>query len=115
MKDFVAIDYETANDIEPSVYRVGVVVVRAGKITDKFDSLINPPPNYYEYWATDIHGLTRVDTDSAPIFPDVWAKIEPLIKELLPIAHNHFEETCLRMAFREYQLDYPEYDFKCTL
>ena len=116
MENFAAIDFETANDTRSSVCSVGVVVVRNGKITDKFYSLINPFPNYYEDWATDIHGLTREDTDSAPIFLDVWEKIEPLIKGLTLVAHNkQFDETCLREAFREYQMEYPEYDFKCTL
>lgn len=116
MENFAAIDFETANDTRSSVCSVGIVVVRNGKITDKFYSLINPFPNYYEDWATEIHGLTRTDTDSSPIFPDVWEKIEPLIKDLPLVAHNkQFDETCLREVFREYQMEYPEYDFRCTL
>ena len=86
MENFAAVDFETANDTRSSVCSVGVV--RDGKIVDKFYSLINPFPNCYEDWATDIHGLTRSDIDSAPIFPDVWEKIEPLIKGLPLVAHN---------------------------
>lgn len=77
MENFAAIDFETANDTRSSVS--SVVVVRNGIILEKFYSLINPFLNYYEDWATDLHGLTPEDTDSAPIFPDVWEKIEPLI------------------------------------
>lgn len=116
MENFVAIDFETANDTRSSVCSVGMVVVRNGKVTDWFYSLINPFPNYYEDWATEIHGLTREDTDTAPIFPDVWEKVEPLIHGLPLVAHNkQFDEICLREVFREYQMEYPEYDFKCTL
>ena len=42
MQDFAAIDFETANSCRSSVCSVGVVIVRDGKIADKFYSLIYP-------------------------------------------------------------------------
>lgn len=116
MKDFAAIDFETANYDRSSVCSVGVVIVRDGEIVDKFYSLIQPEPNYYNYWCTQVHGLCRPDTDDAPVFPDVWAQIEPLIEGLPLVAHNRpFDEGCLRAVFRTYQMDYPEYEFLDTL
>ena len=116
MRDFAAIDFETANYDRSSVCSVGVVVVRDGEIVDKFYSLIHPEPNYYNYWCTQVHGLCRTDTDYAPLFPDVWAQIEPLIEGLPLVAHNRpFDEGCLRAVFRTYQMDYPEYEFLDTL
>lgn len=38
MKDFAAIDFETANNERSSVCSVGIVVVRDGEIVDKFYS-----------------------------------------------------------------------------
>lgn len=52
MKDFAAIDFETANNQRSSVCSVGLVIVRDGEITDTFYSLINPEPNYYNYWCS---------------------------------------------------------------
>ena len=49
MRDFAAIDFETANNERTSVCSVGVVVVRDGDIVDTFYSLIQPEPNYYNY------------------------------------------------------------------
>ena len=116
MRDFAAIDFETANYDRSSVCSVGVVIVRDGEIVDKFYSLIQPEPNYYNYWCTQVHGLCRTDTDDAPVFPDVWAQIEPLIEGLPLVAHNRpFDEGCLRAVFRTYQMDYPEYEFLDTL
>ena len=116
MRDFAAIDFETANYDRSSVCSVGVVIVRDGEIVDKFYSLIQPEPNYYNYWCTQVHGLCRNDTDDAPVFPDVWAQIEPLIEGLPLVAHNRpFDEGCLRAVFRTYQMDYPEYEFFDTL
>ena len=76
MQDFAAIDFETANNERSSVCSVGVVIVRDGEIVDKFYSLIKPEPEYYNYWCSRVHGLCADDTDSAPIFPEVWAQIE---------------------------------------
>ena len=82
MQDFAAIDFETANNERSSVCSVGIVIVRNGEIVDSFYSLIQPEPNYYNYWCQQVHGLSYADTDDAPIFPEVWAKIEPLIEGL---------------------------------
>lgn len=115
MQNFAAIDFETANSERTSVCAVGVVVVRDGEITDTFYSLIQPEPNYYSYWCQRVHGLGPEDTDDAPVFPDVWAQIEPLIEGLPLVAHNKsFDESCLKAVFRCYQMDYPDYEFYCT-
>ena len=55
MKDFAAIDFETANNERTSVCSVGVVIVRDGEIVDTFYSLIQPEPNYYNYWCSQVH------------------------------------------------------------
>ena len=115
MKDFAAIDFETANCERTSVCSVGVVIVRNGEIVDSFYSLIQPEPNYYNYWCTEVHGLCHKDTDDAPVFPYVLKKIEPLIEGLPLVAHNKtFDEGCLKAVFRCYQMDYPDYQFFCT-
>ena len=57
MKDFAAIDFETANGKRTSVCSVGVVIVRNGKIVKKIYRLIRPCPNYYTHWTTAVHEL----------------------------------------------------------
>lgn len=44
MKDFAAIDFETANQQRTSVCSVGIVIVMDGEIADSYYSLINPEP-----------------------------------------------------------------------
>ena len=104
MKDFAAIDFETANNARTSVCSVGVVVVRDGAIVGRDYRLIRPYPNYYLHWNTRIHGLTRADTDPAPHFPEVWAEIAPLIEGLPLVAHNSPFDG----------MEYPDYSFHCT-
>ena len=115
MQDFAAIDFETANNERSSVCSVREENIRNEKIVDKFYSLIKPEPEYYNYWCSQVHGLCADDTANAPIFPEVWAQIEPKIAGLPLVAHNKaFDESCLKAVFRVYQMDYPDYPFLCT-
>lgn len=115
MKDFAAIDFETANQHRSSVCSVGVVIVRNGKIVDEYYSLIYPYPEFFTRFTTAVHGLTMEDVEDAPIFPQVWEEIEPKIEGLPLVAHNSpFDEGCLKAAFREYGMKYPCYTFYCT-
>lgn len=134
IRDFIAIDFETANQQPSSVCSVGVVMVQGGQLVDTFYSLIQPEPNYYSYFCQRVHGLGHSDTDNAPVFPRVWQQLEQRIadvyfsEQLTPddlsdhiaripfVAHNaRFDESCLRAAFRVYQMDYPDYRFYDTL
>ncbi len=115
MKNFAAIDFETANANRASVCAVGVVVVRDGAIADSFYSLIRPRPNYYSRFTTAVHGLTAADTDGAPDFEEVWREVAPRIEGLELVAHNSpFDEGCLRAVFNIYDMPYPDYRFHCT-
>jgi DNA polymerase-3 subunit epsilon len=114
MKNFAAIDFETANYKHSSVCSVGVVIVRDGQIVDKLYHLIRPTPNYYN-WFTDIHGISYEDTINAATFPEVWAEIVPKIAGLPLVAHNSsFDEGCLRAVHETYGMEYPNYTFHCT-
>lgn len=116
MKDFAAIDFETANNSRSSVCSVGVVIVEGGIVTGSIYRLIRPIPNYYIPQTVAVHGLTFGDTADAPPFPDVWAEIAPKIRHLQLVAHNKsFDESCLKAVFRAYGMEYPDYKFLCTL
>ena len=47
MKNFVAIDFETANYEPTSICSVGLVVVRGGEITQRMHRLVCPEPDYF--------------------------------------------------------------------
>ena len=131
MRDFVAIDFETANECASSVCSIGAVLVRNGKIVKTFYSLIKPESDYYKWFCQQVHRLGHEDTDDAEVFPFVWKRMqEELLEELqllsgdtaddhlaLPlVAHNaKFDSRCLREVFNCYRMDYPEYVFHDTL
>ena len=115
MKDFAAIDYETATGQRPRVCTEGVVDVRAGEGVASDYRLIRPRPNFYSRFTTAIHGLTYEDTVEAPDFASVWHEVEPRIAGLPLVAHNSpFDEGCLRAVFDLYGMPYPGYTFYCT-
>lgn len=137
IRDFIAIDFETANQQLSSVCSVGVVMVRQGQVADRYYSLIQPEPNYFSYFCQQVHGLSQTDTDSAPVFPQVWQEVEQRIASVffpneqdlddemdrryrlaaIPlVAHNAgFDEGCIKAVFKVYQMDYPDYLFYDTL
>lgn len=116
MRDFAAIDFETANECPSSVCSVGIVVVRDGEIVDRFYCLIHPEPEYYQWFCRKVHGLGPEDTEDAPVFPHVWEKIAPMVDGLPLVAHNaRFDEMCLKDVFNVYRMDYPDYVFHDTL
>ena len=73
MKNFVAIDFETANYEPTSICSVGLVVVRGGEITQRMHRLVCPDPNYYiRRFSEQVHGIYPADTCGAPTFDAVW-------------------------------------------
>ena len=116
MRNFAAIDFETANECPSSVCSVGIVVVRDGEIVERFYSLIHPEPEYYQWFCRKVHGLGPEHTEDAPVFPHVWERIAPMVDGLPLVAHNaRFDEMCLKDVFNVYRMDYPDYVFHDTL
>lgn len=115
LKNFAAIDFETANFSRSSICSVGIVIVREGVITDRLYRLIRPNPNYYNKRCVGVHGLTSQDTDSAQEFVEVWNELSPKIAGLPLVAHNSsFDESCLKSIHEVCRIPYPNYKFHCT-
>ncbi len=116
MKDFAAIDFETANSKRTSICSVGVVIVRDGEIVETIYQLVRPTPNFYSGFCTAVHGMTIKDTERSNLFPAVWHEIASKIEGLPLVAHNRtFDEGCLKAVHNEYGIEYPNYEFHCTL
>ena len=90
MKDFISIDFETANECPSSVCSIGAVLVRDGEIVNTFYSLIKPEPDYYKWFCQQVHGLGHEDTDDAEVFPFVWRR---MTEELLEGVQILSEDT----------------------
>ena len=116
---FTAIDFETANNSRDSACAVGIVTVEGGIVTDSFYSLIKPPGNYYNYYNTQVHGITAGHTRQSPIFSDLFPAIRQRMEGKLAVAHNAaFDRSVLQKTMGAYSIDYSSlalpYPWECT-
>ena len=115
MKNFVALDFETANHNRSSVCSIGMVVVENGSIVDTYYSLIKPIPNFYNSLNTNVHQLTFLDTLYAKPFSELWEEILLKIGDKPIVAHNmSFDKSCLLAVIDSYNLSVPSNRFYCT-
>ncbi len=116
LTDFTAIDFETAHGKNWSVCQVGIVVVKNGEIVQEYESLIQPPDNYYYWTHVRIHGINRKKTMFSPNFAQIWEEIEPFISNKNIVAHNAiFDVACLKASLDYYNLPIPDFHSHCTL
>ncbi len=116
MKNFTAIDFETAQGYRWSICQVGLVRIENGIIAKEINVLVQPPNNYYWSRFTDIHGISAEKTINSPTFNQVWHQIAPYIENQNVIAHNGFgfDFPVLNKTLDYYNLDTPEYNKFCT-
>lgn len=116
MENFVAIDLETANLERSSICQIGITEVVDGIIQPSKSWLVQPEGNEYDYFNIEIHGITPEDTKDSPSFKEVWEEVYPYLKGKLVVAHNtSFDMYALRDAFDMYGMEYPTFDYFCTL
>ncbi len=115
MHNYLAIDFETANNSANSACAIGLVRIEDGKIADTFYSLIKPPNPFFLY--THIHGICKEDIVDAPSFSDIFPKIIELSANTNAfIAHNAaFDQRVLYACCESYNLTKPRQNFHCTL
>lgn len=96
-----AIDFETANAKPASVCSVGLSLLEDGCPEEVYYSLIRPEANVsrFNYWNTQIHGITPKDVADAPEFPSVFRNMKPFFEDSVVCAHNaRFDMGCLKAA-----------------
>lgn len=114
--NFVAIDFETANSHRSSVCALGVAMVHQGKLLDTAHFLIKPIPNYYDAFNSALHGIRDRDTRDLPTLKEQWEDLREYFEGNTVIAHNaSFDCSALRAALDASELDYPDFDYHCTL
>ncbi len=113
---FVAIDLETATSTRSSICQIGITEVINGELQTPKSWLVQPEGNVYDSMNIFIHGITPEDTKNSPSFPEVWKDVLPYLQGKIVVAHNtSFDMYALRDAFDKYGIDYPTFDYFCTL
>ncbi len=114
---YIAIDFETANSARASACQVGLAKFEGGEIVDRLNLLVKPHPSIggFDFYNTQIHGISGADVKDSPEFVEYWPKIQDFIGESPLVAHNAgFDMSVLRGVLDLYQLDYPDLEYVCT-
>ena len=109
MSRFVAFDVETPNRMSNRMSAIGITVIENREITDKFYSLVNPEA-HFDYFNVQLTGINEETVRSAPVFPDIWAQIEPMMSSGLLVAHNAvFDMSVLKKCLNDYKIEWKPY------
>jgi DNA polymerase-3 subunit epsilon len=113
--DFVAIDFETANEKRNSVCELGVAIVKDDKTVESKSWLIRPPELRFNPFNIAIHGISEKDVVNQPEFDALWDEIKNYLDGNLVIAHNaSFDLSVLRTALDSYSIPYPDLKYTCS-
>ena len=116
MSRFVAFDVETPNRLNSRMSAIGITVMENGEITDKFYTLVNPE-THFDAFNVQLTGISEKTVKDAPVFPEVWAQIEPMMSSGLLVAHNAvFDMSVLKKCLHDYGIDWRPYvRYLCTV
>ena len=116
--DFTAIDFETANSSPASPCAVGLVKVKAGRLTESLELLIRPPyPNdWFSQFNIEVHGITPKMVEAAPDFGSAFEQMTEFIDDDVLIAHNaSFDMGVLQSTLELLQMEIPKFQYSCSL
>ncbi len=115
--DYTAIDFETASGEPTSACSIAAVVVKDDVVTEKFYTLIKPPPETkFLKFCTKVNGITKEMTETAPEFPAVWEQLAPHLVGNLVVAHNaSFDMRVLEAMLKYYNIPIPDFRYACTV
>jgi DNA polymerase-3 subunit epsilon len=114
--NFIAVDFETANEQRGSACSVGLAWIWDGAIRRVEERLIRPKDMRFSGFNISIHGIRPEDVEGAPEFPAVMGEFREDFKKSILIAHNaSFDMSVWRAAQDLYGLPYPEFRYLCTL
>ena len=116
MSRFVAFDVETPNRMSNRMSAIGITVMENGEITDTFYTLVNPE-THFDAFNVQLTGISEKTVKDAPVFPEVWAQIEPMMSSGLLVAHNAvFDMSVLKKCLHDYGIDWRPYvRYLCTV
>src|SRR5690606_37828619 len=104
----VFVDIETNGQMgaEGRIIEIAIIRVESGKITDEFQSLINPGSSV-PAWIERLTGISNNDLASAPYFDDVAESIKRIVDGAIFVAHNvRFDYSFLKSHFKAIEHDY---------
>ena len=109
MKEFVAIDFETATHSRNSACALGLVKVINDVIMERHYWLFQPPQNRYEYSTIAVHGITPDLTSNLATIEGIYSQLLHCLEGKTVAAHNaSFDISVLEESLKYYGLVPPK-------
>ena len=115
IKDFIAIDFETANPKRWSACQIGITKVVNNKIIFTECYTIDPETEI-DYINHKLHKIDQSEVAGKPNFKDTWENIKQYFQDApIVIAHGaDFDISVLYSCLNRYQIAPPKADYFCT-
>lgn len=115
MKNFTAIDFETAQPARHTACAIALVKVRNGVIIQKFKSLIRPPDNWYSDNNMHVHKIGSQHTENAPDFAEIYPLIRSMLHNEHIVCHNaSFDVDVLYKTMEYYGISSSDLEFQVS-
>lgn len=119
MRNFIAIDFETASELRTTPVSIGICFVENGEINkDKsYFSLMNPGTKIFNPIAVRKHRITPEMVKDAPLFPEIWRTVlKNAVEDNVVVIHStssHF--SVITQCIALYELQSPKIRYLSTL
>jgi DNA polymerase-3 subunit epsilon len=112
--NFVAFDFETANNSRLSACAIGLVVYEDFQEKEHYYTLIKPQvPGFIH---TGIHGIGAADVLQSPTLAEVLHQMYNIIHQMPLVAHNMaFDYGVMKASFEYFGKPMPQHIRFCTL
>ena len=116
MYRYIAFDVETPNRYNNRMSAIGISVIEDGEIKEEFFSYVNPEC-HFDYFNKQLTGIDEKTVASAPTFPELWEKIEPVMSSGILVAHYAtFDLGVLKKCLQDYGICWkPTAKYCCTV
>lgn len=115
-KDAVVMDTESCGGNKTDeIISIGIVRLHNGEVL--FNSLLKPSDDVkFNWYATQVHGITKSKLVNAPTLADVWHGVKPLLHTKNVLAFNFAsDKRMLEQTLRKQALDIPEINWYCIM
>ena len=112
---YIVFDVETPNFNNDRISAIGITVVEAGQIVERFYTLVDPEA-HFDSFNIQLTGITPKMVEDAPNFRDLWQTIEPIMASGVLVAHNaRFDLGVLCKCLRAYKISWKDsVPYACT-
>ena len=116
MTRYIVFDVETPNRYNNRISAIGISVVEDAKIINEYFYFVNPGQRF-DWFNTQLTGISAELVADAPTFPQLWKVIEPVMNSGILVAHNaSFDMGVIRKCLRDYGIAWkPQVRGLCTV